>query len=586
VGKIAIFTDDPGWHGKQLKQAFASRGYDSDYVSLTMCKIQLAEAGTMIQIPGFEEKLPDAVFVRGVPGGSLQEVVFYLDILHALKQMNIPVYNDGHAIERSVDKGMTSFLLKNAGLPTPFTWVVRDREQALAIAEEQLKQGHYLISKPLFGSQGEGIRRIEKMTDLLWLTSSNGIYYLQRFVECAGESYSDIRVFVVNGTVIAAMRRCGGKSWLNNVARGASCEAIAVNHELAQLAIKATEILKMDYAGVDIIQEANGGYSIIEVNSIPAWKGLESVCDVTVAEHLAHDLINRCLGLNCQKANNFTEQLAQAYIEACEVDVQAFKPGNVSVYSEGHDMTVADFRRSAQASAAAITNPAYSLGEKIFYAVKATQEAVGCNTNLGIILLCAPLITAAYQVTKTVSLRQALAQVLENTTIDDADWAFKAISLAAPGGLGKAGKHDVSTKAEITLTQAMAMASDRDRIALQYANCYADILNFAVLRYNTVFDFFLNRDWAAVAVYTALLSRYPDSHVMRKYGNQHNGWISEQMLIVDHAVTHYARLDLINLLYKVDQDFKSKGINPGTTADLTVATMFVIFLEKLFNKNS
>lgn len=295
MGKIAIFTDDPGWHGKQLKLAFANQGYDSYYVSLTESKIQLEASGLMIRIPGFENSLPDAVFVRGVPGGSLEEVVFYLDILHALKLLKIPVYNDAHAIERSVDKGMTSFLLKNAGLPTPPTWVLRNREQALEIAEAQLQQGFKLISKPLFGSQGEGIRRIEKMTDLFWLTSSHGIYYLQRFVQCGGDGYADKRVFVVNGKVIAAMRRHGGKSWLNNVARGARCEAIEIDENLAQLAIKATNVLKMDYAGVDIIKDSNGGYSIIEVNSIPAWKGLESVCNVKVAEHLVTDLINRYL---------------------------------------------------------------------------------------------------------------------------------------------------------------------------------------------------------------------------------------------------------------------------------------------------
>ena len=88
------------------------------------------------------------------------------------------------------------------------------------------------------------------------------------------------------------------------------------------------------------------------------------------------------------------EQLGELYRQACEVDVQAFKPGNVSVYADGHDMTVADFRTSAKVSAEPLCNPDYSLGEKIYYAVKATREAVGCNTNLGIILLCAPLIQA------------------------------------------------------------------------------------------------------------------------------------------------------------------------------------------------
>ncbi len=290
MGRVAIFTDDPGWHGKQLRLAFASKGYTSEFVSLTECEISLDKARPAILIPHFESSLPDAVFVRGVPGGSLQEVVFYLDILHALKVLGVPVYNDGHAIEKSVDKGMTSFLLKNAGLNTPVTWVLKDRARALAIVENELKAGRQVISKPLFGSQGEGVRRIEKMTDLFWLTSSNGVYYLQQFVNCEGQGYSDIRVFVIAGKAIAAMKR-RGKSWLNNVARGASCEKIQLNKKLAALAVDATQALVMNYAGVDLIEDSEGNYSIIEVNSIPAWKGLESVCDINVAEMLADDLI-------------------------------------------------------------------------------------------------------------------------------------------------------------------------------------------------------------------------------------------------------------------------------------------------------
>ena len=294
MGRIAIFTDDPGWHGRQLRTAFANHGYESDFVSLTECRFAIKAGRNPIVIPGFEHDLPDAVFVRGVPGGSLEEVVLYLDFLHALKLMKVPVYNDGHAVERSVDKGMTSFLLQNAGLPTPLTWVLRDRDEALAIAENELRSGHLLISKPLFGSQGAGIRRIEKMTDLMWLTSSRGVYYLQRFVHCAGEGFSDIRVFVINGLAVAAMRR-RGKSWLNNVARGARCELIEIETEMAELAVNATATLAMDYAGVDIIKDQDGRYTVIEVNSIPAWKGLESVCDVNIAQLLADDLVKRHL---------------------------------------------------------------------------------------------------------------------------------------------------------------------------------------------------------------------------------------------------------------------------------------------------
>jgi RimK family alpha-L-glutamate ligase len=292
LARIVIFTDDPGWHGQQLCHAFAYRGYRGEYVSLTECAINLESECFPVSIPGFESSLPDAVFVRGVPGGSLQEVVFYLDILHILKTLHIPVYNNGYAIERSVDKGMTSFLLKNAGINTPLTWVVRERAKALAIVEKELQQGNQLISKPLFGSQGEGLRRLEKMIDLFWLTSSHGIYYFQRFIECEGQGYSDIRVFVVNGFAVAAMRR-RGTSWLNNVARGAKCEVIKIDDALATLAIQATEALQMDYAGVDVIEAEDGQLCVIEVNSIPAWKGLESVCGIKMAELLVNDLIDR-----------------------------------------------------------------------------------------------------------------------------------------------------------------------------------------------------------------------------------------------------------------------------------------------------
>ena len=292
VGSIAIFTDDPGWHGRQLVQAFAKRGYDSVYSSLTACKIQLEHELLPIHIFGFEQSLPDAVFVRGVPGGSLEEVVFYLDILHGLKILGIPVYNDGHAIERSVDKAMTSFLLQHHRIATPPTWVLRDREDALALVEQELQNGHMVISKPLFGSQGEGIRRLEKMTDLIWLTGSHGIYYLQRFVECEGLGYSDHRVFIINGKAVAAMRR-KGLSWLNNVARGAACEEIVLDPVMAELAVQAAQALSMSYAGVDIIRDKDGRCVVIEVNSIPAWKGLQSVCNISIADLLVEDMLKQ-----------------------------------------------------------------------------------------------------------------------------------------------------------------------------------------------------------------------------------------------------------------------------------------------------
>ncbi len=279
------------------------------------------------------------------------------------------------------------------------------------------------------------------------------------------------------------------------------------------------------------------------------------------------------------------EQLQQAYRHACELELKAFKPGNVSIYSPAHDMTADDFRLSAKVSAEPLTQPAYSLGEKIYYAVKATQEAVGCNTNLGIILLCAPLLSAATAVKKGESLRQALSTVLNATSIEDANWVFKAICLAAPAGLGNSAQQDVTQSAQVTLTQAMEFAKNRDRIALQYVTDFKDIFDFAISAYNGAFNCFFDESLATLAIYVALLNRYPDSHVERKYGNRYNEQIKQQMVKINHALYHSNRLELMDLLTKVDADFKSKKINPGTTADLTVATLLVIFLDELLGVN-
>jgi tetrahydromethanopterin:alpha-L-glutamate ligase len=294
-GRIAIVTDDPGWHGARLKRAFAARDFDSAYVSLTACRMNLAGSEPAIAMPGFEAALPDGVFVRGVPGGSLEQVSFYLDVLHALAMLEVPVYNEARAIERTVDKGMTSFLLRRAGLPTPPAWVTASRDETLAIAREELAQGHQLVSKPLFGSQGEGLQRHGQAEDLDLLAESSGIFYLQRFVDCGSQESHDFRVFVIRGRTVAAMRRCG-LSWLNNVAQGARCEPARLDDLLlCRLAEDAVRAVGMAYAGVDIMRDAQGRYTVIEVNSVPAWKGLQSVSEVVIADLLAEDFLSQCI---------------------------------------------------------------------------------------------------------------------------------------------------------------------------------------------------------------------------------------------------------------------------------------------------
>ena len=290
--RVAVFTDDPGWHGARLAEAFGARGWEAHNVSLQSCGLDLAEGSSGVRIPGFGA-LPDGAFVRGVPGGTLEEVVFYLDVLHALRRLGVLVYNPAQAIERSVDKGMTSFLLHGAGIPTPPSWVLRDPDAARARLGHELERGHELVLKPLFGSQGDGLARLRALSDLPDPAACNGIYYLQRFV-CAGTAKAqDYRVFVIGGRAMAAMRRVADQGWISNVAQGAVCHPTVLEPDLRALAEGAAGALEMAYAGVDILRDASGRAWVIEVNGVPAWKGLQQVCGLDIAEALVADFV-RC----------------------------------------------------------------------------------------------------------------------------------------------------------------------------------------------------------------------------------------------------------------------------------------------------
>lgn len=287
--KIAIITDDPGWHGRQLTQALVDHGLESQYVSLTDCVIEINGNGQELTFPGFE-KLPLGVFVRGVPGGSLEQVIFRLDILHALHDMGITIYNSPRAIERTVDKPLTSLLLNRSGLPTPTTWICESFEHANTILENETRDGKQLVLKPLFGSQGIGVHLVDGKSGLIHDEKFAGIYYLQQFIERKNNEFTDIRVLVIDGVAKAAMLR-RGQDWLTNRAQGASCEPIKIDNEIASLAESACKVVDIDYAGVDLMQDKDGKFYIIEVNSIPAWYGLQKVVDFNIASYLIDSFV-------------------------------------------------------------------------------------------------------------------------------------------------------------------------------------------------------------------------------------------------------------------------------------------------------
>lgn len=289
--RIPIFTDEVdtkgGWHGAQLKNAFAKRGVEAVFVSLRDCVIDLSLQSPSIQIPYFDV-LPKIAFVRGIASGTLQQITTRLNILHMLKMQNVLIYNDAKAIERTVDKAMTSFLLHQADIQTPQTWVCESRKMAHNIMQtESVNTQKQLIIKPLFGSQGQGVRLVNEPLPLPMDAYVDGVFYLQKMVK----STHDYRVFVINNQAIAAMRR-RGESWLHNVALGAECEAID-DVEILALAEQAAKTLDIAYCGVDIIRDENGVLYVLEVNSIPAWRGLQSVAKIDIAQSLVDDCLKR-----------------------------------------------------------------------------------------------------------------------------------------------------------------------------------------------------------------------------------------------------------------------------------------------------
>lgn len=314
--RVAILTDETGWHTTRLRQALARRGFAGRCADLEACRFDTSRRGPGLLIPGFGRSLPVAVIVRGIAGGSLEQVTKRLGILHALRELGVPVYNDARAIERSVDKSMTSFLLHRADIATPPTWAMESTAQARRLVMTETAAGHSLVLKPLFGSQGKGLQRVGWVdgtpVPLPDLAAYGGLAYLQRFVpqpEGPGAPGFDWRVLVVGGRALAAMRRVSAH-WVRNVAQGARCQAATLTPALASLAEGAAAALGMDYAGVDLVPDASAplGAQVLEVNGVAAWRGLQSVTGFDIAQAMVDDLLERRLGL----AGGATTELARA----------------------------------------------------------------------------------------------------------------------------------------------------------------------------------------------------------------------------------------------------------------------------------
>jgi len=224
----------------------------------------------------------NALIIRPIGRGSLEEIIFRMDLLHRLQRLGMPIINPPLSIERSVDKYHTLALLEEHGLPVPRTVVTESHDEALKAFHEL---GGDVVMKPLFGSRGIGSTRIfdpEIATRVFRAVSFfHDVLYLQEFIP---HGVSDVRAFVVGEKVIAAMHRVA-QGWKTNVSLGAKPVSYKLSGELEELAVKASSVIGCKVAGVDILESENGPV-IVELNSQPGWRGLQSVASVNIAEEI------------------------------------------------------------------------------------------------------------------------------------------------------------------------------------------------------------------------------------------------------------------------------------------------------------
>ena len=287
-----IFTEDDGWHTNQLIKAFKANNKKVATAKINESSI-IVNNNPKIIIEGKEVLLEEieGTFVRGIPGGTLEEVCFHLDILHFLELHNIIVYNNTLCIEKSVDKVRTSCILNANKIPTPNTYITSNIKDLKKFKDNF--NDKQCVCKPIFGSQGKGLEILDDKNVHPDYNSLNNVYYLQEFLEHPEGKFIDWRLFVIGNKVIASMTR-QGDTWINNVAHGAKCEPFEPNDEMKSLAIESSLALGMNYSGVDIMLNKNG-YTVTEVNSIPAWKGLQSVCNnMNIAEEMIKNFLTIC----------------------------------------------------------------------------------------------------------------------------------------------------------------------------------------------------------------------------------------------------------------------------------------------------
>jgi triphosphoribosyl-dephospho-CoA synthase len=275
------------------------------------------------------------------------------------------------------------------------------------------------------------------------------------------------------------------------------------------------------------------------------------------------------------------EAIARSFLDACLAELDALKPGNVHRFSGGHRMTTADFVASAEAAAPIIGRKGLGMGKRIRLAVEATQGAVSQNTNLGIILLAAPLVEAALDRGHG-DLESRLDRILRDLSVEDAHETYRAIRTARPGGLGDAPRHDVASEPEVSLLEAMRAAEARDRIAWNYTHNFADIFDLGLKWLAQGLERWSEPSWAVTRVYLGFLAHVPDTLIERKFGTRTATLVREEAGPIEASFTECPSPEAMTApLTAFDRALKERGLNPGTSADLTVATLLASSLMAL-----
>ena len=281
--KIGIITrNENGWCSNQLRESMRKRNITPVCFSFPqlVARIKYKPEASVGKVNITQDL--KALIMRPIGRGSLEEIIFRMDVLHRLERLGMIIINPPLAIERSVDKYHALCFLEENGLPVPRTAVTESQEEALKCFQEL---GGDVVVKPVFGSRGIGSTRVsdpEIATRIFRaLSFYHNVLYLQEFVP---HGFSDIRAFIVGDHVVAAMQRMAD-TWKTNVSLGAKPVSVQLDKEMENLAVTAAKIVGCKVAGVDILESSKGPV-IVELNSQPGWRGLQSVTETNIADEI------------------------------------------------------------------------------------------------------------------------------------------------------------------------------------------------------------------------------------------------------------------------------------------------------------